>query len=189
MSEPVRILGFGGSLRKGSYSRAILNAALELIPKNATLEIFEIRDFPPFNADEEDNPPQIVVKFKEKIKAADGILISTPEYNYSVPGFLKNAMDWASYPYEDNAFEGKPVAIMSSSTGSIGGARAQYHLRQSFVFVHMHPINTPEVIVSNADKKIGEDGKVNDEKTRAKIAALLESLVAWTKVINPPVGT
>jgi len=189
MSEPVRILGFGGSLRKGSYSKALLHAAVELVPKNAVLELFEIKDFLPFNADEEDNPPHIVVKFKERIRSLDAILISTPEYNYSVPGFLKNAMDWASRPYGDNAFEGKPVAIMSSSPGSAGGARAQYHLRQSFVFLNMYPINE-EVIVSNADKKVGEDGKVHDEKTRDKIKGLLESLIEWTKVLGkPPVGT
>jgi chromate reductase, NAD(P)H dehydrogenase (quinone) len=178
--EKVTILGFAGSLRKGSYNKSLLNAALELVPENAKLGIFDLEGIPPFNQDFESQPPQIVKEFKRKIKAADAILIATPEYNYSVPGVLKNAIDWASRPYGDNAFEDKPVAMMSASGGILGGARAQYHLRQTFICLNMHPLNRPEVIVTYASEKIDDKGKVVDEKTREKISKLLANLVDWT---------
>jgi len=108
-------------------------------------------------------------------------LIVTPEYNYSVPGVLKNAIDWASRPYGNNSFEDKPVAVMSASSGMLGGARAQYHLRQSFVFLNAHPLNKPEVVVAFADRKIDERGKLTDKETREKVKGLLDALVAWTE--------
>jgi len=181
MKEQVTILGFAGSLRKGSYNKALLQAASELTPEDASLEIFDLEGIPPFNQDFETKMPQKVKEFKEKIKAADAILIVTPEYNYSMPGVLKNAIDWASRPYGDNSFEDKPVAIMSASGGMLGGARAQYHLRQTMVFLNMHPVNRPEVIVTFANEKIDEKGRLPDEKTREKIRQLLESLIAWTR--------
>lgn len=181
MNEPVKILGFAGSLRRDSYNKAILRAALELLPKDTTLEIFDLEGIPPFNQDFETRMPEKAKEFKTKIKAADAILIATPEHNYSVPGVLKNAIDWASRPYGDNAFEGKPVAVMSASTGMLGGARAQYHLRQTFVFLNMHPINRPEVIVTYAQDKIDRDGKLVDNRSRESIKQLLESLVSWTR--------
>jgi chromate reductase len=152
-----------------------------VVPKDAKIKVFDIEGIPPFNQDFEKTPPQKVKEFKAKIRAADAILIATPEYNYSIPGVLKNAIDWASRPYGDNAFEGKPVAIMGASTGMVGTARAQYHLRQIFVFLDMHPLNSPEVMVPFAGEKIDADGRVTDKKTREKIAGLLESLVAWTR--------
>ena len=178
MDKKVTILGFACSLRKGSYNRSLLNAALELVPENAKLEVFDLEGIPPFNQDFENQPPKIVKEFKRKIKAADAILIATPEYNYSVPGVLKNAIDWASRPYGDNVFEDKPVAVMSASGGMLGGARAQYHLRQTFIFLNMHPLNRPEVIVTYASEKIDDKGRVVDEKTREKISELLINLVA-----------
>jgi len=177
----VNILGFAGSLRKNSYNRSLLRTALELVPKDAKLEMFDLDGIPPFNQDLENEPPEKVKEFKAKIRAADAILISTPEYNYSIPGVLKNAIDCASRPYGDNAFEHKPVAIMGASPGMMGTARAQYHLRQCFVFLTCFALNQPEVMVSSAQEKIDRDGKVTDQKTRAKIRELLESLVAWTK--------
>ncbi len=180
MDRQLTILGFAGSLRKGSYNKAILCAALELSPEDAKLEIFDLEGIPPYNMDLENRMPERVKEFKAKIRAADAILIATPEHNYSVPGVLKNAIDWASRPYGDNSFEGKPVGIMSASTGMLGGARAQYHLRQMFVFLDMHPVNRPEVIVASASEKIDDKGRVTDGKTREKIKELLESLVAWT---------
>ena len=179
MNKPIAILGFAGSLRKGSYNRALLRAAQELVPDGITLETFDLDEIPPFNQDFERQPPDKVKEFKAKIKAADAILIATPEYNYSIPGVLKNAIDWASRPYGDNAFEDKPVAVMSASTGMIGGARAQYHLRQVFVYLNMWPVNRPEVIITYAADKI-KDGKVIDENSRKFILGLLENLVAWT---------
>jgi len=180
MSNPVSILGFAGSLRKDSYNKALLRAALGLLPKGARLEVFDLEGIPPFNQDFETNPPPIVKEFKAKIKAADAILIATPEYNYSIPGVLKNAIDWASRPHGDNVFEGKPVAVMSASIGMLGGARAQYHLRQSFVYLDMYPVNKPEVIVTFAPQKIDEKGNLTDETARKLIRELLENLVKWT---------
>lgn len=180
-NKPIVILGFAGSLRKGSYNKALLRAAMELLPRDTRLEIFDIEGIPPFNQDLETPLPEKVKEFKAKIREADAILIATPEHNFSIPGVLKNAMDWGSRPYGDNSFEDKPVAIMSASIGMLGGARAQYHLRQTFVFLNMHPINRPEVIVPFAHQKIDENGRVTDETVRKFIKELLENLVDWTK--------
>ena len=184
MNKPVNILGFAGSLRKNSYNKALLRAAIELLPTDAKLEIFDLEGIPPFNQDFETQMPEKVKEFKAKIKAADAILIATPEYNYSIPGVLKNAIDWASRPYGDNSFEGKPVAIMSASIGMLGGARAQYHLRQTFVFLNMHPFNRPEVLVVFAKEKFDENGRLKDEMSKKFIKELLEGLVAWTKQLR-----
>ena len=177
----MNILGFAGSLRKDSYNRSLLQAAVELVPKEAKLEVFDLDGIPPFNQDLENQPSEKVKKFKAKIRAADAILIATPEYNYSIPGVLKNAIDCASRPHGDNAFEHKPVAIMGASPGMIGTARAQYHLRQCFVYLTCLALNQPEVMVPFAHEKIDRNGKLTDQKTREKIRELLESLVAWTK--------
>jgi chromate reductase len=180
MPEPIHILGFAGSLRKGSFNRALLRVAAELMPKNAMLEIFDLEGIPPFNQDLETQPPEKVKVFKAKVKAADAILIATPEYNYSIPGVLKNAIDWASRPYPDNAFNDKPVAIMGASTGMLGTARAQYHLRQCFVFLNIHTVNKPEVMLNYAPEKFDADGRLKDEKARRLIGDLIESLIALT---------
>ena len=178
------IFGFAGSLRKGSYNKAILRAALEVLPENAVLEIFDLEGIPPFSQDLESNPPERVRAFKVKIRAADAILIACPEYNYSMSGVLKNAIDWASRPYGDNAFQGKPAAIMGASMGMMGTARAQYHLRQSMVFLDMHPVNQPEVMVPYADKKVDENGRLTDGTTREKIQELIGSLMRWAERLN-----
>jgi chromate reductase len=184
MSEKISILGFAGSLRKGSYNKSLLKAAQEMVPENATLEVFDLERIPPFNQDLENQPPEKVKEFKTKIRAADAILIATPEYNYSIPGVLKNAIDNASRPYGDNAFDGKPAAIMGASIGMLGTARAQYHLRQSMVFLNMYPLNQPEVMVPFAQEKIDQNGRLTDQKTREKIKELLEVLVLWTKKLK-----
>ncbi len=181
MDKKIKILGFAGSLRKDSYNKSLLRAALELVPKDAELETFDLEGIPPFNQDLENQPPDKVKEFKARIRAADAILIVTPEYNYSIPGVLKNAIDCASRPYGDNAFEHKPVAIMGASVGAMGTARAQYHLRQCFVFLTCFALNQPEVMVPFANDKIDKNGKLTDQKTREKIRELLESLVAWTR--------
>jgi len=181
MYKPITILGFAGSLRKNSYNKSLLREAMELVPKDAKLEIFDIEGIPPFNQDLETRMPEKVKEFKAKIRAADAILIATPEYNYSIPGVLKNAIDWASRPYGDNSFEGKPIAITGASPGRIGTARAQYHLRQVLVFLNMHPINKPEVFVTLAHEKIDANGRLKDEETREIIRELLHSLITWTR--------
>jgi chromate reductase, NAD(P)H dehydrogenase (quinone) len=186
--ENFKILGFAGSLRRFSYNRALLRAAQELVPEGVVLEIFDLEGIPLFNQDLENEPAEKVMEFKRKIRAADAILIATPEYNYSIPGVLKNAIDCASRPHGDNAFEYKPVAMMGASPGMIGSARAQYHLRQCFVFLSCFALNHPEVMVSFAPEKIDKDGNVTDQKTRELIKQLLESLVVWTKRLSSAVN-
>lgn len=124
MSDTVKILGISGSLRKASFNAATLRAAQALAPESAKIECFDIEGIPVFNQDEDATPPQRVVEFKKSIRDADVILFVTPEYNYSIPGPLKNAIDWSSRPCGDNAWNGKPVAVMSASVGMFGGARA-----------------------------------------------------------------
>lgn len=181
MNNPIRILGIAGSLRRESYNRAVLRAATKLVPEGAVLETFELDDIPLFNQDEDQNPPAKVVELKQKIREADAILFVTPEYNYSVPGVLKNAIDWASRPYGDSAWNGKPAAIMGATVGALGTARAQYHLRQIMVFLNMFPINQPEVMIGNAATRFDQEGNLTDEATQKFIRQLLQNLVAWTK--------
>jgi chromate reductase len=183
MDKTIKVLGVAGSLRSGSYNRHLLRAAADFMPVDANLEIFDIGNIPAFNQDieGEDMMPERVKEFKSKIRWADAILISTPEYNYSVPGVLKNAIDWASRPYGDNPFDEKPVAIMSASVGMLGGARAQYHLRQIFVFLNMYPVNRPEVMVPFAQDKFDAGGRLIDENTQKFLRQLLENLVNWAR--------
>jgi chromate reductase len=185
MEQTIKVLVFAGSLRKDSYNKALVRTAVEVKPDNMAIEVFDLEGIPPFNDDLLQQPPAKVVEFKNKIQAADALLIATPEYNYSVSGVLKNALDWASRPNEGNPLQGKPVAIMSASTGRFGGARAQYHLRQTFVFLDMHPINRPEVMLSDAAHNIDTNGNVTNETTRKLIRQLLEALAAWTKRLSP----
>ena len=180
MENQIKILAFAGSLRKGSYNKALIRAAIEVAPPNVLIEVFDLEGIPPFNQDFEDPPQLKVAEFKEKIRQADALLIATPEYNYSVPGVLKNALDCASRPKAGNPLEGKPVAIMSASTGRLGGARAQYHLRQTFVFLNMHPVNQPEVMLAQAKDNVDANGRVTNEQTRQLIRQLLEALAEWT---------
>lgn len=184
MSKPVRILGIAGSLRRESYNRAALRAATQLAPEGATIETFELDDIPGFNQDDEQDPPAKVVELKRRIREADAILFVTPEYNYSVTGVLKNAIDWASRPYGDSAWSGKPAAIMGASVGAIGTARAQYHLRQMMVFLNMFPINQPEVMIGNASERFDAQGNLTHEPTKEFIRQLLQSLVSWTRRIE-----
>jgi chromate reductase len=180
MTKRVKILGFAGSLRKDSYNKALLHAASKILPANSRLEVFDLEGILPFNQVYEDQPPEKIKEFKNKIRSADAILIATPEYNYSIPGVLKNAIDWASRPPSDNAWRGKTVAIMGASTGRFGTARAQYHLRQCFVFLDMLPINHPEVMISNAKDSFDEQGNLKDARTEQLVAELIKQLVVWT---------
>jgi chromate reductase, NAD(P)H dehydrogenase (quinone) len=181
MSQPIQILGIAGSLRRASYNRAALRAAMDLMPQDASLDTFELDGISGFDQDEEQNPPAKVIELKRRIREADAILIVTPEYNYSIPGVLKNAIDWASRPYGDSAWNGKPVAVMGASIGTIGTARAQYHLRQVFVFLNMLPINQPEVMISNAGERFDAQGNLTDETTKKLIRQLLQRLADWTR--------
>jgi chromate reductase, NAD(P)H dehydrogenase (quinone) len=184
VNNPLIILGIAGSLRRDSYNRATLRAAQELVPNGAKIETFEIAGLTGFSQDDEAQPPAQVVELKKRVRSADAVLFVTPEYNYSVPGVLKNAIDWASRPYGDSAWNGKPVAIMGASVGATGTARAQYHLRQMFVFLNMFAINQPEVMIANAHKHFDEQGRLTDEAARKLIQQQLQELVRFTKQLS-----
>jgi chromate reductase len=187
MADKITILGIAGSLRKASYNRAALRAAQQLAPEGIKVEIFDLEGIPAFSEDTEGNPPAKVTELKDKVRAADAILFVTPEYNYSIPGVLKNAIDWGSRPYGDSAWEGKPVALMGASVGIFGTARAQYHLRQVFVFLNMHAVNRPEVMIGKAAERFDEQGNLTDETTRKLIGQLLQNLAAWTRQLQAKV--
>ncbi|HBE83439.1 MAG TPA: NAD(P)H-dependent oxidoreductase [Pyrinomonadaceae bacterium] len=182
MGDTIKILGISGSLRKGSYNTNALRAAAGLAPEGVEIEIYDLSGIPEFVQDQE--PSAKVIEFKQKIREADAILISSPEYNYSVPGVLKNAIDWASRPYGDSAWEGKPAAIMGASTGGIGTARMQYHLRQIMVFLNMFPLNRPEVMISTCADKFDAEGVLTDEKTKEIIGKMLAALADWTRKLK-----
>jgi chromate reductase len=176
----INVLGVSGSLRKASYNAAALRAAKELAPSGVRLETFDIAPIPLYNEDvRAQGYPPPVEDFRARIKAADAVLIVTPEYNYSVPGVLKNAIDWASRPPEQ-PFNGKPIALMGASISAFGTARAQYHLRQSFVFMNGLVLNQPEVMIGSAGTRFDAEGKLIDEKSRELITALLTALRDWT---------
>jgi len=178
------ILGIAGSLRRDSFNKQALRAAQKLVPQGATLEIFDLDGIPLFNQDEEKNPPAKVVEFKRRIREADAVLFATPEYNYSVPGVLKNAIDWASRPYGDSAWAKKPVAVMGASAGALGTARAQYHLRQMFVFLDMYAVNQPEVMIAGAQQRFDAQGNLADEASKKLIQQLLQNLVGWCQRVE-----
>lgn len=184
MSTPVRILGIAGSLRKASFNRAALRAAVELAPPDAAVETFELDGIPPYNEELDKAPPAAVVELKRRVRAADALLFVTPEYNYSVPGVLKNAIDWGSRPYGDSAWAGKPAAIMGASAGNLGTARAQYHLRQIFVFLDVLALNKPEVMIGNAASRFDASGRLTDEPTREHVVKLLAALATWTRQLQ-----
>ena len=179
--DKIQILGIAGSLRKLSYNRGLLQAALEVVPKEANLEIFDLEGIPVYNQDLETTLPPAVVHLKAKVRAADAIVIATPEYNYSMPGVLKNALDWGSRPYGDNCWDDKIVALMGASPALQGTSRSQYHLRQVFVYLNMHPLNKPEIMLGTAHEKFDANGKLIDAKAKQKIGELLVALVAFAK--------
>jgi chromate reductase len=180
----VKVLGFAGSLRKGSFNKMLLRSAVKVAPADVELEIFDIEGIPPFNQDLENEPHEKVKELKEKVKAADAVLIVTPEYNYSVPGVLKNALDAASRPYGTNPFEGKPVAIMGASIGMLGTARAQYHLRQTLVFFNCFVLNRPEIMVPFAEQKFDASGDLMDDRTKQLVKELLTELAKLARKLG-----
>lgn len=167
MADTLKVLGLAGSLRQGSFNRAALNAAIELAPTDLVIEAWDgLREIPPYDQDVKDKGwPGPVADLRDRIAAADGVLIAMPEYNYSVPGVLKNAIDWTSRPPRQ-PFKGKPVAIMGASPGGFGTARGQAHLRLVLMPLDARVLSVPEVLIANAGDKF-EDGKLTDDKTRA----------------------
>ncbi len=181
MGDGLRVLGISGSLRKGSYNTALLRAAIGLAPADVEVEVADISTLPLYNEDVRvQGLPEAVAKLREQIARADALVVVTPEYNFSVPGVLKNAIDWASRP-PDQPFAGKPLAIMGAAPTQSGTMRAQYHLRQMAVFLDMHPINKPEVFVKNAQNVFDAEGKLTDETTAKLVRQMWDALATWTR--------
>lgn len=174
------IVALVGSLRSKSYNRALLRAAIEELPDGVSIQTADIGSLPLFNEELEASPTEAVRTLKSQIESADAILLVTPEYNYSIPGVLKNAIDWASRPYGKNSFAGKPAAIMGASVGAMGSGRAQYHLRQVCVFLDLKLLNKPEVMVGNASQQFDADGRLSNDDTRKQVRKQLAALVDWT---------
>jgi chromate reductase len=183
-AKAISVLGICGSLRKGSFNRAALNTAIELKPTGMIVTVADISQIPLYDEDiRAEGFPAPVETLRQQIKAADALLIACPEYNYSMSGVLKNAIDWASRP-PDQPFAGKPIAILGAAAGMAGGARAQLHLRQSCVFLDMHPLNKPEVLIFQAQNKFDADGRLTDDVARGLIRDLMAALARWTALIG-----
>lgn len=182
MSKTRHVAAIVGSLRKESFNRKLVNALAALAPSNLKIEIVEIADLPHYNQDLETTDaslPAAWVRFRKEVKAADAVLFATAEYNRSVPGVLKNAIDVGSRPYGQSVWSGKPCAVVSSSIGAVGGFGANHHLRQSLVFLDMPAMQQPEAYIGAADKLFGADGKLNNEGTAAFLKKYAETFAAW----------
>jgi chromate reductase len=186
MAQPSKlaILGISGSGRKRSFNTALLEAAKQLLPHDATLELVDISRLPLYNQDLELDIPEVVRELKKKIRDADAILFATPEHNYSITAVLKNAIEWGNRPPRDSSWSGKPAAIISASTSLRGGVRAQLHLRQIMIDLNMYPINRPLLLAANAKDKFDEDLKLTDEETVQTLRDVLSSLVEWTRKLR-----
>jgi chromate reductase len=178
MTKALTILGVSGSLRSGSLNTRLLEAAVERAPTGMTVEVYEgLGELPHYNADlDGECPPPEVVALRERIRRVDGVLIATPEYNYSIPGVLKNAIDWASRPSATSSLRHKPVASMGAATGNFGTVRAQLALRQMWVWIDAVPVVKPELHVFRAASRFDESGRLTDEATGEQLVALLEAL-------------
>jgi chromate reductase len=182
---PIKVAGFAGSLRKASFNRALLRAAVELAPAGMTIEVLEIGAIPLYDADvEADGDPAPVAEFKMGVGEADGLLIATPEYNLGVPGVTKNVIDWASRPPRSSVLDGKPVAVMGATPGMGGTARGQSQLRQAFVFTNSYAMPQPEVLVRRASEMFDADGRLTDEATREHLAKFLVAFAAWIERVG-----
>lgn len=180
----VRVLGFAGSLRRGSFNKAALYVAAELAPEGMEVDIFDLATIPLYNADvEAAGTPPGVVDFKERIARADALLIATPEYNYSIPGVLKNAIDWASRPADSSPLKDKPVALLGAG-GRMGTARSQLHMRQVAVFTRMQVMLDPQVYIADARSQFDEHGRLTNDRYREQVAALMAALLEWTLLLR-----
>ncbi len=180
--EQLDILGICGSLRRGSYNLKLLEAARELAPPGMSIEICTLHDIPMYSPDiEKAGIPPVVAQFKERIAAADGVLVATPEYNYGIPGALKNAIDWFSRPAGGSPLRFKPVALMGASTGNFGTVRAQMVLRQIFLYTRSYAMLEPEVTVFKVQERFDESGRLTDEPTREFVSGLLAALAEWIR--------
>lgn len=177
----VEVLAICGSLRRGSFNRMAMHAAMALAPPQMRFCEGAIGDIPLYNEDlRGEGLPPAVARLKDQVRAADALLFVTPEYNYSVPGVLKNAIDWVSRPPAESPFDGKPIAILGASAGLMGTVRSQQHLRQTCMALNMLPVNKPEVLIGQAGSKFAEDGTLKDAATAKFVAQLVQALYDWT---------
>jgi chromate reductase len=175
----VALLGICGSLRKASLNRALLAAVRDALPASARMAIYDDLDLPIFNSDLDDPPG--VVRLKAAIAAADGVVFSVPEYNYSIPGGLKNALDWVSRPPQHSPMRGKPVGMVGAATGMSGTIRAQAHLRQMLLFSDTPCLSQPEVLIPRAHERFDGDGRLTDASTRALLASFGAAMIAFVE--------
>ena len=181
MTDTINILGISGSLRTKSYNTGLLKYIQENLPGGVSMDIYDISDIPLFNQDLDADPPQAVCRFKDAISNSHVVLIATPEYNHSLPGVLKNAIDWASR--KPNVLNDKPLGIVGAG-GQFGTTRAQYHLRQIAASLNMHALNVPQVLVSRAWEKFDAQGRLYDEETQNLVKEHSLALIAWTQRLN-----
>ena len=179
MSTTRKVAVLVGSLRKGSLNRKMANALAGLAPEPLQLAIVEIGQLPLYNADDDANPVPVVLQFREQIGAADALLFVTPEFNRSVPGALKNALDVGSRPYGKSMWNGKPGAVISVSPGAIGGFGANHHLRQSFVFLNVPTMAMPEAYIGNAASLFDDRGALTNDSTRAFLQKFMQAFAQW----------
>ncbi len=184
MSQVYTVAVVVGSLRKESYNRKVARALAELAPSSLALNIIEIGNLALYNEDIDVDPPEAYTRFRADIGKSDAVLFVTPEYNRSVPGVLKNAIDVGSRPYGHSAWSGKPTAVISVSPGAIGGFGANHHLRQSLVFLDMPCMQMPEAYVGGAATLFDESGKLG-EKTRPFLQTFIDKFAAWVKLTKP----
>ena len=183
----LRVAGIAGSFRAGSYNRALLRAAQELVPPTMTIVIEDLTPLPLFNQDlDVVRVPDPIARLRAAVRTADGVLFATPEYNHGVPGVLKNAIDWLSQPLKGSALDRKPIAMMGASTGLAGTARGQMQLRQAFVLTNSPAMLQPEVLVGRAQERFDADGKLTDEPTRRFVAGFLLNFAAWIEQHRVP---
>ncbi len=177
--QPLKIVGICGSLRRKSFNRALLRAAVALAPAGVQIETVEIAHIPPFNEDLQINgDPDPIRELKDLVRSSDALLIASPEYNYNIPGVLKNTLDWLSRPVMDSPLVGKPTAIMGAASGRSGTIRAQLALRQVFLFTDTPVLRKPEVYVVFARDKFDDQGELTDERTIAEVRELIDQLAA-----------
>jgi chromate reductase len=184
----IRVLGICGSLRKASYNRAALHAAAELMPAGMSLSVAEIADLPLYDQDVFDaGLPEPVQRFRAEVAAADALLVAAAEYNFSMSAALKNAIDWGSRP-PNQVFQDKPIAILSATTGPLGGARVQYELRRVFTSLWGHVLPRPEVFIGNAASKFDADGRLTDGATAQFLNDMLKGFEQWVRRMRPVNG-
>ena len=182
--SPVSILGIAGSLRAQSWNKKLLAAATQLVPPGATITTFDLKDIPLYNEDvREQGYPDSVAALRTAIEQADAVLFVTPEYNYSIPGVLKNAIDWASRPPSPPVGK-KPVATLGASPGMHGTVRCQSHLKEVCVGLGMYVVPKPEVYVAKANEKFDAEGRLTDEATKKFVAELLVNLTSFTRTLQ-----